>query len=106
MMPVHIRRNAGRHDFIPAYSTDVLLQGVCHLIHVPRKRIEHPVPHIPEVVREAYAARQRKSFAKFEANKEEIYALLAHGRGMKCVASQFHIGVEALRRYLDDEESK
>lgn len=103
MMPVHIRRNAGRHDFIPAYSTDVLLQGVCHLAHVPKKEVEQSISRIPEVVREAYTARMKKSYDKFLANKEEIYALRAHGRGIKCVAGQFQIGVKALQRYLEEE---
>lgn len=103
---VQIRRQANRFDFIPAYSTDVLLQGVCHLTHVPQKEEDRSLSHIPEAVREAFAARMKQSRDKFDANKEEIYALRAHGRGIQCVASHFHIGQEALRRYLEEEESK
>jgi hypothetical protein len=92
MMPIHIRRNAGQHDFIPAYSTAVLLQGVCHLTHVPQKDID----------RLARDEKQRQSLEKFKAHKEEIYTLLAQGHGIKHVASQFKIGYEALNRYLGD----
>lgn len=88
-----IRRDAGRHDFIPAYSTDVLLQGVCHLTHVPQKYLDC-------ISREE---RQRLSREKFEDNKEEIYTLLAQGRGIKGVSVQFRIGYENLQRYLDEE---
>jgi hypothetical protein len=102
---VQIRRKQGRFDFIPAYSTDELLRGVCHVTHVPRKEIDRPASHIPEAVREAYAARMKKSRDKFDANREEIYALLAHGRGIQCVARHFRIGVEALNRYLEEEEN-
>jgi hypothetical protein len=112
-----IRRDAGRHDFIPAYSTAQLLQGVCHLAHVPEKDLERssiakkmmdergPAESAQEyqtrIMREA---RQAKSRRRFDAHKEEIYTLLAQGRGVKHVADHFHIGYEALRRYL--EESK
>lgn len=95
MMPVHIRRNAGQHDFIPAYTTDVLLQGVCHLTHVPQKDLDR-------ISREE---KQRLSFEKFEDNKEGIYTLLAQGHGIKHVASQFRIGYEALQRYLGEEKN-
>lgn len=95
-----IRRKQERFDFIPAYSTAQLLQGVCHLTHVPKKDTYSPVP---ESVRAAHAARQKISRKKFVENKEEIYALFAHGRGIKCVASQFRIGVDALQRYLEEE---
>jgi len=96
---VQIRRNAGRRDFIPAYSTDELLHGVCHLTHFPKNDTYSPVP---ESVSAAHAARQEISRKKFETNKEEIYALLAHGRGIVCVARQFKLGVDALRRYLNE----
>jgi hypothetical protein len=92
MMPVHIRRNAGQHDFIPAYTTDVLLRGVCHLTHIPQKDLD----------RLSRDEKQRISLEKFKAHKEEIYTLLAQGRGIKHVASQFKIGYEALNRYLGE----
>lgn len=88
---VQIRRNASRFDFIPAYSTDVLLQGVCHLTHVSQKDLDR-------ISREE---KLRQSLEKFNDNKEEIYALLAQGRGVKAVAVQFRIGYEALQRYLE-----
>ena len=103
---VQIRRKQGRFDFVPAYSTDELLRGVCHVARFPKKEIDRSVSHIPEAVREAFAARMKQSRDKFDANKEEIYALLAHGRGIQCVARHFRIGVEALRRYIEEEESK
>lgn len=94
MMPVHIVRPIGKHDFIPAYSTDVLLHGVCHLTHVPQKDLDR-------ISREE---KLRQSREKFEEHKEEIYTLIEQGRGVKGVAVQFRIGYEALQRYL--EESK
>lgn len=93
MMPVHIRRNAGRNDFIPAYSTAQLMWGVCHLTHLPQKDLDR-------ISREE---KPRISREKFEEHKEEIYTLLAQGRGMKGVAVQFRIGYEALQRYLEEE---
>ena len=95
-----IRRKQGRHDFIPAYSTDELLRGVCHLAHFPKEKAYRDVP---KIVSAAHAALQKKSRGKFEVNREEIYALLAHGRGMKCVAAQFNMGMMALKRYLEEE---
>jgi hypothetical protein len=92
MMPVHIVRPIGKHEFIPAYSTDVLLHGVCHLTHIPQKDLD----------RLSRDEKQRISLEKFEENKEEIYTLLAQGRGIKHVASQFKIGYEALNRYLGE----
>jgi len=91
-IPVQIRRGAGLHDFIPAYSTSELLRGVCHLTHVPQKDLD----------RISRDKKQRISFEKFKANKEEIYTLLAQGRGVKGVASQFKIGYEALNRFLGE----
>jgi hypothetical protein len=98
-----IRRKQGRHDFIPAYSTAELLLGVCHVIHFPKNDIPNPHSLTPESVRDAHAARQKISRQKFVENKEEIYALLAHGRGIKCVAAQFSLGMLALQRYLEEE---
>jgi hypothetical protein len=89
---VQIRRKQGRFDFIPAYSTDVLLQGVCHLTHVSQKDLDR-------ISREE---KQRISLEKFKENKEEIYTLLAQGRGIKTVACKFKIGYEALQRYLEE----
>lgn len=100
---VQIRRNANRHDFIPAYSTAELLQGVCHVARFPDSECR-PYSPVPESVRAAHAARQEISRKKFDENLEEIYALLAHGRGMKCVAAQFNLGMLALRRYLEEEK--
>jgi hypothetical protein len=88
-----IRRNAGCHDFIPAYSTAQLMWGVCHLTHVPQKDLD----------RLSREEKLRLSREKFEENKEQIYMLLAQGRAVKAVATQFRIGYEALQRYLEDE---
>ena len=99
-----IRRDAGRHDFIPAYSTDVLLRGVCHLIHFPKS--DTNCLEISAVCSPGNAEKKRRSINKFKANKEEIYMLLAQGRGVKSVADQFRIGYGALTKYLKEEESK
>ena len=88
-----IRRKQGRFDFIPAYSTAQLLQGVCHLTHLPQKDLDR-------ISREQ---KQRISREKFEEHKEEIYTLLSQGRGIKGVAVQFRIGYETLQRYLEEE---
>lgn len=90
---IQIRRKAGSRDFIPSYSTDVLLQGVCHLTHVQQKDLDHI----------SRAEKQRISIEKFQDNKEEIYTLLANGRGVKAVATQFRISYDALVRYLEEE---
>lgn len=95
MIPVRIVRQIGKHEFIPAYSTDVLLQGVCHLTHVPQKYLD----------RISRQEMRRLSFEKFETHKEEIYTLLAQGRGVKGVSEKFRIGYEALQRYLDGERN-
>lgn len=92
-MPVQIRRNAGRHDSIPAYSTAQLMWGVCHLTHLPQKDLDR-------ISREE---KQRLSREKFEENKERIYMALAKGRGVKFVDNQYRIGYEALQRYLEEE---
>lgn len=115
MMPVHIHRNAGRHDFIPNYSTEELLLGVCHIIHVPKvsERREHKgreerISKLMEIIDDGYwlslEVRQAKSRAKFEENKTEILQMLARGRGLCSIAKIFQIGDRALKRYLEEEE--
>lgn len=96
-----IRRDAGRHDYIPAYSTDELLRGVCHLTYVPQK--DENCLEISSVCSPGNAEKKRRSINKFNANKEEIYMLLAQGRGVKCVADRFRIGYGALTKYLKEE---
>ena len=101
---VQIRRDAGRHDFIPAYSTAQLLQGVCHLAHVPKNDLDGL--ELSTICDPGNAEKRRRSINKFKANKEEIYTMLAQGRGVKPVADHFHIGYVNLQRYLQEEESK
>lgn len=96
-----IRRKESRHDFIPAYSTAQLLQGVCHLPHFPKN--DTNCSEISTVYSPGNAEKKRRSINKFKANKEEIYMLLANGRGVKTVASQFRIGYRAFQRYLEEE---
>jgi hypothetical protein len=102
-----IRRKQGRFDFIPAYSTDVLLQGVCHIVAMPKPE---PVTDESDIgcidfpnLYEGHKHMQARSRAKFEANREEIYMLLAQGRGLRGVANRFRIGYKALQRYLEEE---
>lgn len=95
-MHIQIRRKEGIHDFLPAYSTIQLLQGVCHLAHIPKD----------EINRLTRIEQQRESREKFMENREQIYTLLAQGRGMKWVACRFRIGYDALQKYLDEEENK
>lgn len=104
-----IRREPTRHDRFPAYSTADLLRGVYHQVHFPSQEPERsePASDILSSGRSAgNAEKQRISLSKFETNKEEIYMLLANGRGVKYVANKFHIGYSSLVRYLREEEGK
>lgn len=93
---IHIKRKEGIHDILPVYSTAQLLQGVFHPIHIPEN----------EIKRLTRIEQQRESREKFMENREQIYTLLAQGRGMKWVACRFRIGYDALQKYLDEEENK
>lgn len=107
---VQIRRKESRHDFIPSYSTAELLHGVYHTVHFPKPKPERPGYELDEIFRSGRdagnAEKRLRSILKFQKNREEIYTLLSQGRGMGYVASQFSIGYAALKRYLEEEESK
>jgi hypothetical protein len=112
-MPIQIRRNAGRRDFIPTYSTDELLRGVCHIVLMREPKedaVKDRIARVMTVLRTAQErgreVRQIRSKEKFEANKEEIYTLLANGRGIKHVSGKFSIGYMTLKKYLNEEEGK
>lgn len=111
MMPVHIVRPIGKHEFIPAYSTDVLLNGVCHLVHIPprqewRSDEAEDFTDAPLGFYESLAIRAAKSREKWEQSKSEILALIARRRGVTSVAKEFHLGSKALKRYLWEEANK
>ncbi len=106
MMPVHIVRPIGKHEFIPAYSTDELLRGVCHLTVVPdlaALRTAGLRGYQNEGGQKGIQTRQARSRAKFELNKRDIYAMLAEKRCFGSIARNFSIGTRQLRKYLKEE---
>lgn len=109
MMPTQIRRKQGPLDFIPAYSTDELLRGVCHITKLPRSgnRSAEATERIKKLAligaKKGGETRKAMSRAKFEKNKKAIYEMLASGRGVCATAAAFRLGDRVLKKYLEEE---
>ena len=108
MMPVHIVRPIGKHERIPAYSTQELMLGVCHIAGIPKPKKQQPMAQrfILDVAWsniESNLVRLEKSRGKFRENREAIYKMLAEKRGITSIASNFGIGRNALLRFLKEE---
>lgn len=100
--PHQVVRPLRKNELPPAYTTEELFRGVCHVIPgcIPKERITKP-QWIAVQIKEG----QAKSRQKFLDNREAIYKELKTCK-VRTVADRFHIGKNALKRFLEEEKNE